>query len=198
MLTKRRFSLKDCIVIIVTLCLTTTIVAVVHDQLSPLIKLNEQLAKKQSEYTSKVEPNLLKLIPGSDSYKQLGIWNHLGSERGYYLIKKGSKVTGHVIGSGGKGYSSTIEVLIGIDLTGKITAIKIIGQNETEGLGTKILEKEFLDQFTGTKITNYKDTLSINQRIQSITAATVSSHAVIYGAIRPALDFLHRSKLLHD
>ena len=40
----------------------------------------------------------------------------------------------------GKGYSSTIETIVGVDLTGTICGIKITFQQETPGLGAKVME----------------------------------------------------------
>jgi electron transport complex protein RnfG len=55
---------------------------------------------------------------------------------------------------------------------GTITAIKILNQNETPGLGARIIEPEFTRQFSN------KDLSALND-IQAITGATISSRAVI-------------------
>jgi electron transport complex protein RnfG len=47
---------------------------------------------------------------------------------------------GFVFKAEGRGYSSTIETVVGVDSTGKITGMKITHQQETPGLGSKIEE----------------------------------------------------------
>lgn len=71
-----------------------------------------------------------------------------------------------------KGYSSVIETMAGMDRDGRLTAIKVISQNETPGLGAAVVEPAFTGQFSGKNI----DSLD---QVQAITGATISSRAVI-------------------
>jgi electron transport complex protein RnfG len=72
----------------------------------------------------------------------------------------------------GKGYSSIVETMVGMTRDGVITAIKILNQNETPGLGARVIEPAFTGQFTN------KEAGEVNN-IQAITGATISSRAVI-------------------
>ncbi len=72
----------------------------------------------------------------------------------------------------GKGYSSTIESMVGMTRDGVITAIKILSQNETPGLGTRVAEPAFTAVFGNKKASDLAG-------VQAITGATISSHAVI-------------------
>ena len=47
---------------------------------------------------------------------------------------------GYVVKASGRGYSSTIETMVGVDPGGKVAGLKVIFQQETPGLGTKIEE----------------------------------------------------------
>jgi len=47
---------------------------------------------------------------------------------------------GYVVTARGKGYSSTIETVVGVDPYGRIAGLKITSQQETPGLGTRIEE----------------------------------------------------------
>jgi electron transport complex protein RnfG len=47
---------------------------------------------------------------------------------------------GYVVIAEGKGYSSTIETVVGVDPQGRITGLRITNQQETPGLGTRIQE----------------------------------------------------------
>lgn len=86
---------------------------------------------------------------------------------------------GYVLKIATTGYSSEISALVGIDSDFKITGVKILSQNETPGLGSKISEKNFLSQFTGKiseKVLLKKD--DKNGEIDAITSATISSRAI--------------------
>ncbi|MFA7576689.1 MAG: FMN-binding protein [Candidatus Muiribacteriota bacterium] len=100
----------------------------------------------------------------------------------YDKVSIGSKFLGYVIKIAPSAYSSNIETLIGIDEEGKIAGLKIISQQETPGLGAKCQEDWFMKQFVGLS----GDELELRGKtpqgkIESITAATITSDAVTTG-----------------
>jgi electron transport complex protein RnfG len=90
----------------------------------------------------------------------------------YKAYDKDGKFIGAAFKASAKGYSSTIEAVAGLTLDGKITAIKIVNQNETPGLGARITDSSFTGQFTN------KNIQGLNE-VQAISGATISSRAVI-------------------
>ncbi len=92
------------------------------------------------------------------------------------LYYKGYDAGGNPVGvafkAAGKGYSSDIETMAGMDNNGKITAIKVISLNETPGLGSRVAEKPFTSGFAG-------QTADDLGNVQAITGASISSRAVI-------------------
>jgi len=91
----------------------------------------------------------------------------------YYKVhNKDGKFIGVAFKASGKGYSSVIDTLVGMTKDGSITAIKILNQNETPGLGLRIVESSFTGKFTNKNIQDLTG-------IQAITGATISSKAVI-------------------
>ena len=88
----------------------------------------------------------------------------------YQALDKNGIRQGVVFKAFGKGYSSTVEAMAGMLEDGTITAIKVVAQNETPGLGSKITEAKFLEQFS-----NKKDLSGV----QAISGATISSKTVI-------------------
>jgi electron transport complex protein RnfG len=90
----------------------------------------------------------------------------------YKAYNKDGKFMGVAFKVSGKGYSSTIETMVGMLKDGTITAIKILNQNETPGLGARVVEPGFIGQF---KEKNTQDLIEV----QAITGATISSRAVI-------------------
>lgn len=93
-------------------------------------------------------------------------------------------LVGYAFVAKGKGYSSTIETMVGVDTLGSITGLAILHQVETPGLGTKIEEIKYGEdkpwfqvQFVGRKW-KYLAVDKDKGEITSITGATISSRAV--------------------
>jgi len=83
-----------------------------------------------------------------------------------------------------KGYAGPIETMVGLHVDSTVSAIRIAsaveGMRETPGLGARVLEDTFRNQFKGLK----HDDLYLAKeggKIDAITAATVSSNAVTSG-----------------
>jgi len=77
-----------------------------------------------------------------------------------------------------KGYSGLIRLMVGFDKTGKIINISVIEQKETPGLGTKILDAEFKNQYNGKNpVANSLAMKKDGGTVDAITAATISSRA---------------------
>jgi Na+-translocating ferredoxin:NAD+ oxidoreductase subunit G len=90
----------------------------------------------------------------------------------YRAVAADGKVIGAAFKSLAKGYASTIETMVGLSREGQITAIKVISQNETPGLGSQVAEPAFTQRFRAKSLQDIS-------KIQAITGATVSSAAVI-------------------
>jgi electron transport complex protein RnfG len=112
---------------------------------------------------------LLELLPSAAYFEPVKPGEEILYYKGY---NKDNQLTGVVFKASGKGYSSTIETMVGMTKDGKITAIKVIGLNETPGLGSRVSESAFMSQFAN------KDIPGLSQ-VQAITGATISSRAVI-------------------
>ncbi|MDD2400739.1 MAG: RnfABCDGE type electron transport complex subunit G [Clostridia bacterium] len=84
------------------------------------------------------------------------------------------------------GYNGKIEMLVGFDINSKkITAIKILSQSETPGLGANSKESFFSDRFKGLNAESSieivkKESVQDNE-VLAITAATITSKAVASG-----------------
>ena len=115
------------------------------------------------------QASLKEVMPEAEDFKPIKSGNDIVYYKAY---DKDGRLRGVVFKSVSKGYSSTIETMIGMLKDGAITAIKILSQNETPGLGSRITEPDFIRQFT------HKNTRDLNS-VQAITGATISSKAVI-------------------
>lgn len=134
----------------------------------------------------------------------------------YWKVFKGSGYSpkGYVFIAKKYGYSSIIETMVGMKADGTITGVRILSQNETPGLGAKIVEvvsdntiakalkgvfskqKEpekklspyFTSQFVGL---NVKRAELADEGIDAITGATISSRAVVDSIRSDGLEILN-------
>ena len=82
------------------------------------------------------------------------------------------------------GRDAPISLSVGIAPDGTLTGIVYTDLNETPGIGMKVEDPSFTDQFAGIKV----DKLTIGSEIDAATGATISSEAVV-NAVNAALDF---------
>ena len=80
-----------------------------------------------------------------------------------------------------KGYGGDVKVMVGYDMTGTISGFTILDcSNETPGLGQNSKKPEFMGRFPGKSGELTVDKYSNEgQNIQAITAATITSKAVV-------------------
>lgn len=92
-------------------------------------------------------------------------------------------VVGYVGKEEAKGYGGMIEVITGVKPDGTITGINVGGASfaETPGLGAKARESAFMDQFAGKMSPVKLGDSSQDNAVDSITAATRTSNAVLSG-----------------
>jgi Na+-translocating ferredoxin:NAD+ oxidoreductase subunit G len=116
-----------------------------------------------------------------------------GDQEYFRAFNRDDRLLGVAFVCAKKGYASEIQTLVGMRPDGTITAIKILSQNETPGLGTRVTEVKdsttvidvlcgkrqqcllypwFCEQFRGRNIADLNS-------VQAITGATISSRAVI-------------------
>ncbi|MGQ9707479.1 MAG: FMN-binding protein [bacterium] len=97
---------------------------------------------------------------------------------------------GTIIRTAKQGYGGPVPVTAGIDTTGRIIAIKVAtsaeGLKETPGLGLKVTEEKFHNQFIG----KTKEEIRLKKdggTVEAITGATITSRAVTDG-LREAME----------
>lgn len=88
----------------------------------------------------------------------------------------------------GDGYGGPVKIAVGLDPDeGQVTGVAVLSHTETAGLGSRIEEPSFRDQFAGKLVT---DPFQVGQDVDGITAATVSSKAVADAVGRSAKGLL--------
>ncbi|MFH1692183.1 MAG: RnfABCDGE type electron transport complex subunit G [Candidatus Omnitrophota bacterium] len=148
-------------------------------------KILEQQSKEEAKSLKDVYPAASEFEPVKE-----------GENVVYYkAFNKDKDVLGYVFKASKKGYSSMIVTMVGMDTKGNIVRIKVLSQNETPGLGSKINEvivKETLWDILLKKAKmgslpqpwfeerfNGKKAADLSQEVDTITGATISSKAVI-------------------
>jgi len=95
-----------------------------------------------------------------------------------YTIYQDGEKAGYAFMANGSGYGGDIDILVGLENDFSIKDISILAQTETPGLGSRISEKSFTDQFKGLSADEVAFRTD-NGRIDAITGATISSKAVV-------------------
>ncbi len=98
------------------------------------------------------------------------------------------------------GYSGNIEIMVGIDPQGVVSGIEILAHAETPGLGNKIEDDWFKQQFAGKGLdgTDWR-VKKDGGEFDEITGATISPRAVVK-AVEGGLQFYrqHRGEVLAE
>ena len=135
--------------------------------------------KIQENAQAKVKTAITNLVPEAVKVSE----EKIGEEVVYKLFDKNQTLIGYAFGANGQGYQGKISMLVATGTTlDSLKGIEVIDSLETPGLGAKINENSFKDQFKGLGISEAikltKESASEGQ-VQAITGATVSSRAVV-------------------
>jgi len=172
------------LVILLSLCFGSALAAV-QVQLSDTIaanKLNETLEQVPALIWGEGKapaPGSVQITPGDVSVPK----NGQTSSMTVYRVAQDNKVAGWVVKADGQGYGDKLELLIGTDAdVQNITGLFVLEQKETPGLGNRISEPQWRDQFVGkstaTPLKVVKGKGEGPATIDAITGATISSRSV--------------------
>ena len=97
----------------------------------------------------------------------------------YWAFTADNQLIGAAIKTSQEGFSSKIELMVGILANGKINKVSVLKQQETPGLGANMTDNEFIGQFDSKNPATFK--LKVKKDggdVDAITSATISSRAV--------------------
>ncbi|GAB6088072.1 RnfABCDGE type electron transport complex subunit G [Alkaliphilus crotonatoxidans] len=125
------------------------------------------------------------LLPEASEFNRV---EDVDATAGVVEVYEGSKdgtVVGYTVKTEQNGYGGNVVILIGMSIDGEIVGVKIAEHSETPGLGSKITDASFVNQYVGKGTANQfnvtKDQPAKDEDIQAISGATVSSRAVTDG-----------------
>jgi electron transport complex protein RnfG len=141
----------------------------VFSKVDPLIKENQRLEAIKKRQT---------VLPAAATFEPLekdGRTVHVG-------LDEAGRAVGTAMTVSQRGYAGPIAMTLGIGPDEKLTGLAIskLDQSETPGLGVKITLPKFLDMFLGLGLEEV-GLKADGGKIDSITAATISSRAVVDG-----------------
>ena len=139
-------------------------------------------------YDNEPDKDFVDLISGKDRKGREVITS-------FYRGKSNGETVGVAFkSSSNEGYSGLIEVMVGVDPAGTVTAIEVIAHAETPGLGDKITFPSFEKQYKGKNLDNAKWLVKKDGGdFDQLTGATISPRAVTE-AVKKALDFFSKHK----
>jgi len=137
------------------------------------------------------EEALKEMAPeATDPIKQAGDWTANNKPYEYYNATSSGKSVAYIASTAGKGYSSYIKMLVSLSPDLKIRDVKILGHEETPGLGDQVEDKIFLDQFKGKTLPQIILVKGeTKENIQAVSGATYSSRGVTKG-VKDAVQML--------
>ena len=125
--------------------------------------------KIAAQEQQKLEQRLQETFPAMSRYE---------FEDDIYTIYADGDRTGYAFVAIGKGYGGDINILVGLEDETTIKGITIVSHVETPGLGTRIAESPWIDQFVGINI----DDVALSGdggKVDAITGSTISAAAVV-------------------
>ena len=139
------------------------------------VKLEGRIAANKLAETLEQVPVL---VPGTDRGEELIVAGKI-----VYRAVAASQHVGWVVPAIGQGFADKIELLLGVDAgVSRITGVYILDQKETPGLGNKIIEADWRNQFTGKSALAALQAITgggaRGSQIDALTGATISSESV--------------------
>lgn len=136
-------------------------------EISNLNKKLNAIKQVVPEFTNDPNAEMFKLPTGD------------GDSLEVYPAKNGEELVGYAVNTyTNEGFSGNITLMTGFKPDGSIIDITVLNQKETPGLGTKMAEPEFKDQFKGKNPAEFPlKVVKDGGKVDAITAATISSRA---------------------
>ena len=133
---------------------------------SPIIAEQQERALQES---------LLRAFPSAERFTV----NDEVDDVSIYEAWEAEELRGYVVVTEEQGYGGSIELAVGVDLSGTVVApVQVIGHTETPGLGSRITQDWFREQFEGKDLDSR---LLLGEDVEALAGATVSANAVSIG-----------------
>ena len=117
-----------------------------------------------------------------------------------FVIKKDGKPHAITLERFGQGFGGSLGVITGFLLeTGQVVGIGITTMSETPGVGTRVTEAAFVEQFSKITDSTIIKVKKDGGSIDAIAGATISSRAVAFAAEQANIEFKkHKDKIIQS
>lgn len=122
------------------------------------------------------EEQLRAVMPGAESFSET--WFDHSMAREVLAAFSGSELKGYCVTVTSQGFGGEMELLVGVDVNGRVTGVSILDHSETMEIGGGKWQS-FLEQFLG-----LSGTIRVNGQnnsVDAVSGATKSSQAVADG-----------------
>jgi len=169
--------------LLAVLCLTVTLLLAATNELT-----KGPIAKQAAEASYE---NKLAIFPEAASFEEIALTTDLVSqmsEKDISVLEVSRAVgsdgsgLGYVLVTASRGYAGNVVTTVGIGSDGKVIMVNAAAADDTPGLGKRVEEKSFTDQFTGLD-TNTETSVNGDgetTKIDAISGATISSKGASY------------------
>ena len=135
---------------------------------------------KIAENTAKKANEAMKTVLPADHYDKMDV-THDDITEAY------KAENGYVVRLNANGFGGAVDLMVGVDLDGKVTGISVISHSETASLGAECTRVDWQSQFVGT--TGDLKVAKDGGTVDALTGATVTSRAVTE-AVNRAVEFV--------
>lgn len=156
--------IKPVLVLTVICLVVTSALSYTNAITAPIIDQNEKEANNRSR---------LELIPTADTFVEVPMAEDVMLQYNGMDVYKAQNGAGYTVSAYGKGFGGKLGVMVAFSPEGDILATKVIQSSETPGLGTRISEPSYSDQFLG------KNGVIGQEEMVFISGATISSKAML-------------------
>ncbi|MFP4152212.1 MAG: RnfABCDGE type electron transport complex subunit G [Alkalispirochaeta sp.] len=169
---KLESTLPNMFIVLTTIALiSAAALAFTYGQTKPI--LDEQARERQKQAVAAVIPEEFDNAPTDEAVSPE---EYDGIE--IYPARDGDDLVGTAVRSvSDEGYGGTITIMVGFTPDGEITGTTVLSHTETPGLGEKMTEESFREQFNGLSVGDGIAVTKDGGDIDAITAATITSRA---------------------
>ena len=174
--------IKTAVVLALICAVAAILLAVVNNVTAPYI----------AKYEEEKETLALKEVANGFEIGEKSSFDDTYVSYAYPLYSKG-ELCGYILGLNTRGYGGDIVLLAGYDLNGAVTAVTIVSDSETPGVGKKAHNEGYMDKFIGKgsdkdPLPTSKSTLSETDSV-AISGATMTFSG-ISSALKAGSDFI--------
>lgn len=190
--------LKTGLVLMLVALVAAMALGFVNSRTAPIIAIQKELAKQNA-----MNEVAAALSPGDslafDSLSVVGLGNPYSASDDLLNIVKVSvppdtSGVGYLFIAYGKGYSSTLQTMVAVELDGSISSTTILFQKETPGLGANVvIPSKLIEEFYGLTASECLLTKD-GGGIDAMTGCTITSRAVT-NSVRTGLEAMNEAGL---